>query len=363
LQVRVAFIGTRGVPATYSGFETCVEQVGRRMAERGHEVTVFCRSSHYGERPDEYLGMRLQYLPAIHQKHLETLSHTALSALRLRRDTAVICMGVGNAPVVRCIELTGRRAVFNVDGADWQRDKWGALASRYLRSCERMAAHGRSVVLADAEAVRRYYRDQYGRDSELVAYGADPPADRGTETLSKFGLKPGGYLLSVGRLVPENGPHDYLTGVALAGIDAPPVVVGDAPYADEYKAALRSSAPANVVFTGYQFGSAYQQLSAHAGVFVLAATVGGTHPVLIEQMAAGNAILARETESNREVLGGAGLYWNTPDQLAERLRELWPDAARRHELGVAARRRAEERYSWDEVTSRYLELASQSLGS
>ena len=360
--MRVAFIGTRGVPATYSGFETCVEQVGSRMADRGHDVTVFCRSSHYRERPAAYRGMRLEYLPAIRQKHLETLSHTALSTLRLPRDAAVVCMGVGNAPVVRWLELSGRRAVFNVDGADWQRDKWGGLASRYLRSCERMAAHGRSIVLADAESVRRYYRDEYGRQSELVAYGADPPADAGTETLAKFGLTAGEYLLSVGRLVPENGPHDYLRGATLAGIEAPPVVVGDAPYADEYKAALRAGAPANAVFTGYQFGSAYQQLSAHAGVFVLAATVGGTHPVLIEQMAAGNAILARETESNREVLGEAGLFWATPEQLAELLRALWRDTDRRRELGAAARDRAERLYNWDAVTTRYLELAERSLG-
>jgi glycosyltransferase involved in cell wall biosynthesis len=359
--VRVAFIGTRGVPATYSGFETCVEQVGRRMAERGHEVTVFCRASHYREHPPEYRGMKLRYLPAIRQKHLETISHTALSALRLPRPTAIVCMGVGNAPVVRFLELGGRQTVFNVDGADWQRDKWGGLASRYLRSCERLAARGRSVVVADAEAVRRYYRDHYGRESELVAYGADAPSDRGTETLAKFGLAAAGYLLWVGRLVPENGPHDFLAGVGLAGIDVPAVIVGDAPYAGEYKAGLRSGAPANAVFTGYQFGTAYQQLSANAGVFVLAATVGGTHPVLVEQMAAGNAILARETESNREVLGDAGLYWDTPERLADLLREVWPDPARRRELGAAARRRAEERYSWEQVTTRYLELAEASL--
>jgi glycosyltransferase involved in cell wall biosynthesis len=358
--MRIAFIGTRGVPASYSGFETCVEQVGRRMAGRGHEVTVFCRASHYREHRAEYLGMRLHYLPAVREKHLETLSHTALSALRLPRDTAIVCMGVGNAPVIRALELSGRRAVFNVDGADWQRDKWGGLASRYLRTCERLAAKGRSILVADAEAVHRYYRERYGRESELVAYGADPPSDLGTHALTKFGLKVGGYLLWVGRLVPENGAHDYLAGVGLAGIAAPAVVVGDASYADEYKADLRGGAPANAVFTGYQFGPAYQQLSAHAGVFVLAATVGGTHPVLIEQMAAGNAILARQTESNREVLGEAGLYWETPKQLAGLLREVWSDGKRRAELGTAARRRAEERYSWEQVTSRYLELAAAS---
>ena len=361
--MHIAFIGTRGVPASYSGFETCVEQVGARMVEKGHEVTVFCRAGHYRERLATYRGMQLRYLPSIREKHLDTLSHTALSAVRIRKQTATVCMGVGNAPVVRSLELTGRRTVFNVDGADWQREKWGRFARWYLRTCEQMAARGRSIVVADAEAVRRYYRDMYGRDAELVPYGADPPADCGTETLERFGLRPQEYVLFVGRLVPENAADVFLEGVRLAGLEAPPVVVGDAPYAEDYKAKLRSLAPSNVVLTGYQFGGAYQQLSAHAAIYVLAATVGGTHPVLVEQMAAGNAILARDTESNREVLGDAGLYWDAPAQLAVQLRVLWGDAPRRHALGDAARARARERYSWERVTTQYLELCARTLAT
>jgi glycosyltransferase involved in cell wall biosynthesis len=359
--VEIAFIGTRGVPASYSGFETCVEQVGRRMVDRGHGVTVFCRSGHFPEHPAEYLGMRLRYLPALREKHLETLSHTALSSLRLPRRTAVVCMGVGNAPVVRALELAGRRTVFNVDGADWQREKWGRLARWYLRTCEGIAARSASIVIADAEAVGSYYKKTYARDTELVRYGADPPADRGTETLRRWSLEPGCYLLFVGRLVPENGAHDFIEGARKAAIDAVPVVVGDATYAEGYKASLRAQAPATTVFTGFQFGSAYQQLTSHAGIYVLAASVGGTHPVLVEQMAAGNAILARETESNREVLGEAGLYWRTADELAGLLREAWPDAPRRRALGDAARARAAERYDWERVTDRYLELCAATL--
>jgi glycosyltransferase involved in cell wall biosynthesis len=359
--MRVAFIGTRGVPASYSGFETCVEQVGRRMVERGHEVTVFCRSSHYRDQPDQYLGMHLRYVPAVRQKHLETLSHTALSALRVPGGTALVCMGVGNAPVVRWLEIRGRRVVFNVDGADWQREKWGRFARWYLRTCESMASRGRSMIIADAKAVQDYYRKIYGRDTQLVAYGADAPADTGTDALHRFGLESKGYLLFVGRLVPENAPGDYLEGVRLSGVPAPAVVVGDATYADAYKRSLRATAPPNAIFTGYQFGRAYQQLSAHAGVFVLAATVGGTHPVLVEQMAAGNAILARDTDSDREVLGDAGLYWNTPAELAELLRALWSDKNRRLQMAECARQRARERYDWEEITSRYLELCERSL--
>jgi glycosyltransferase involved in cell wall biosynthesis len=359
--VRVAFLGTRGVPASYSGFETCVDQLGRRLVERGHEVVVYCRSGHFAEPRREHLGMRLVHLPAIRQKHLETLSHTALSSLRLPSDAAIVCMGVGNAPVVRALELMGRRSVFNVDGADWQRAKWGALAARYLRACERLAAGSRSILVADAESVQREYRERFGRETELVPYGAEPPGDRGFETLEQLGLHPGGYVLFVGRLVPENGAHEFLDGVRLSGVDVPAVVVGDAPYQAGYIARLRAGAPPNVVFAGYRFGTAYQQLTAHAGLYVLAATVGGTHPVLIEQMAAGNCVLARDTESDREVLGDAGVLWRTPEDLATAIRRLWPDPEARARLGAAAGRRAAERYRWNEVTDRYLDLCERSL--
>ena len=351
------------MPASYSGFETCVEQVGRRMVERGHEVIVFCRTTHFdrSQRPASHLGMKLVHLPAIPQKHLETMSHTALSVLRLPKGAAVVCMGVGNALVVRGLEIAGRRTVFNVDGTDWQRDKWGAFARWYLRTSETLATHGNSIIIADARAVQDYYMAAHHRETELVAYGADAPADTGTATLERFGLTPQQYLLFVGRLVPDNGPDDYLEGVRIAGIDVPAVVVGDSGYADDFKKQLRKSAPANTIFTGYQFGAAYQQLSAHAGLFVLAASVGGTHPVLVEQMAAGNAILARETKSNREVLGDAGLYWANPNELARLIKETWPDPKRRSTLGAAARERAAKLYSWDAVTTRYLELCERSL--
>src|SRR5437867_1267879 len=188
-----------------------------------------------------------------------------------------------------------------------------------------------------------------------------PAGDRGTEALQGWGLEAGCYLLFVGRLVPENGAHDYLEGARRAGLDIPAVVVGDATYAEEYKASLRAIAPQGSVLTGYQFGAAYQQLSSHAGMFVLAATVGGTHPVLVEQMAAGNAILARETDSNREVLGDAGLYWSTGEELAGLLRTTWADEKIRRRWGEAARARAAELYDWEQVTTRYVELCERSL--
>lgn len=330
------------------------------MAARGHRVIVFCRRGHYSEHSASYRGIELHYLPAVRQKHLETLTHTAFAAVHLEPSAAIVCMGVGNAPVVRLLETLGRRSVFNVDGADWQRIKWGGLARRYLRFCERLAAHSNSLLVADAQAVVSYYATEYGRATFLVAYGADPPADLGTTTLDLFGLKSDNYALFVGRLVPENGPHEILEACRLAGPPCQVVIAGDAPYSESYIESLHRTAPVGTVFTGYQFAASYQQLSAHARLFVLAASVGGTHPVLVEQMAAANCILARETDSNREVLGEAGVYWSTPQELAQLMKRLWSDDRERLRLGRKARMRASEFYDWERVTSRYLELCQMS---
>lgn len=332
------------------------------MVSRGHKVSVFCRKHHYSSRPANWRGIELRYIPSVRQKHLDTISHTAASALELPRGASVVCMGVGNAPIVRFLELAGRTCVFNVDGADWNRAKWGGFSKRYLRMCETLAAGGRSILVADAETVRTYYRQNFGRETEFVPYGANPPAESGRDTLARFGLDSGGYMLLVGRLVPENGTHDFLAAVKTSGVTAPAVVVGDAPYSKRYIEELHANSPANAIFTGYQFGPAYQQLRQHAGLFVLAADAGGTHPVLLEQMAAGKCVLARDVPSNREVLGEDGLYWRSVDELAEQISRAWGDRELRSSYGRRASLRASERYDWEPVTERYIELCRRALG-
>jgi glycosyltransferase involved in cell wall biosynthesis len=145
-------------------------------------------------------------------------------------------------------------------------------------------------------------------------------------------------------------------------VPIPTVIVGDATYPGDYIRGLRAAAPQSVVFTGYQYGAAYQQLTAHAAVFILAAEVGGTHPVLVEQMAAGNCILARDTGSNREVLGEAGVIWRTPGELAECLRVVIADTPRRQAMGQAAGARQRQHYDWQAVTESYARVCAEVVG-
>ena len=364
--MRLSMLGTRGVPASYSGFETCVEQVGKRLVSRGHRVLVYCRTGQPGAAAGSYLGMERAVLPAVRTKGLETLSHSALStAHALTRDhpEAVVIFGVGNAVFARAFRAAHIPVAINVDGADWARRKWGGVGRRYLRWSEGVASRLANVVIADSTTIAAYYEREYRKPSSYIPYGAEVPSVVGAESLQFFGLTPRGYLLAVGRLVPENGLHHLIAAYARVAPSIPFVVVGDAPYSEEYKRYLRKIAPPSVIFTGYQFGPAYHELSANAYAFLFGAEVGGTHPVLVEQLAHGNCVVARWTESNAEVAQDAAIMFRDPRiELPRALESVLHDP----ELVARMRERARSRaraYSWDRVTDEYEQLLAALTGS
>jgi glycosyltransferase involved in cell wall biosynthesis len=354
--MKVAMIGTRGVPASYSGFETCVEQVGKRLAARGHEVIVYCRRGRTGPATSNlYLGMERVTLPAIRTKGLETLSHTLVSsahAIVAERPDAAIVFGVGNAIFCRILHWGRIPSVINVDGADWARKKWGLIGRRFLHWSERVSTRAADAVIADSHAVNAYYQREYQASGVFIPYGAEVPSEAGTATLAKFGLEPRRYLLAVGRFVPENGFHRLIKAYREIEPAMPFVVVGDAPYSEDYKRSLKAMAPPGVIFTGYQFGSAYHELSRHAYAFLFAAEVGGTHPVLVEQLAHGNCVLARWTESNAEVMDDAGIFFDDDAELVRQLRGILADAPLVERKRQSALARGAT-YSWDRVTDQY----------
>ncbi|NLE77840.1 MAG: glycosyltransferase family 1 protein, partial [Chloroflexi bacterium] len=289
--MRIGMLGTRGIPASYSGFETCVEELGSRLAARGHHVTVYCRSHHITYPEPYYRGMRLVKLPTVPNKYLDTIVHSFLSsvhALGQRFDIALYFIA-GNSLVTWIPRLAGQRSVLNVDGLDWKRAKWPPLAKRYIQFSERMATRLPNAFITDSRVVQQYYLDTYGVNAPYIAYGADVPRRPAGETLAQYGLEAQRYILFVGRLVPENCAHHLVE--AFERINPPGlkcVVVGNAPYAEEYIASLRAHASERIIFPGYVFGEGYHELLSNALIFVETSGVGGTHPALLEAMGVGN---------------------------------------------------------------------------
>jgi glycosyltransferase involved in cell wall biosynthesis len=363
--MKIAILGTRGIPASYSGFETAVEQLTSRLTERGHEVVVYCRPHVVDRTLETYKGAQLVHLRTVQNKYLDTFVHTALSAVHVARVTkpdVALFFIAGNSPLCLITRWAGIPAVINIDGLDSDRRKWPAFAKAYLRFAESTAPRWADEAITDSHAVAEIFERRYGQRIGVVPYGVQDPGHDGTETLERLGLEPRKYILFVGRLEPENNPHllveafsripaEQTRGMKLA-------VVGGAPYADDYIRQVWRSADPRVVFPGYVFGRDYWELQRHAYVFCAPTEVGGTHPVILEAMAAGNCVLVNDHRPNAETVGDAGIYFSGRrgvDDLVRQLERLLRDPKLVAEYRKRALRRAQQ-YSWDAVTDQYEQL-------
>lgn len=366
--MRIALIGTRGVPASYSGFETCVEQLGQRLVERGHEVTVYCRSHHITYDQPTYKGMKLVKLPTITNKYLDTLVHSFISsvhALPQRYDIGLYFIA-GNSPVTWIPRLVGTRTVINVDGLDWKREKWPAFAKRYIQFAEYLATKLPNLYLTDSQVVQNYYTTAYGSTPPYIPYGSDVEIIPPGETLKRFGLEAKRYVLFVGRLVPENCAHHLVEAFRGLDTDLKCVIVGDAAYADEYIASLKAKAQDDprIMFTGYVFGKGYHELGSNASIFVETSGVGGTHPALVEAMAHGSCIITNDTPENLETIGEAGFGYQGKigaADLQKRLKYLIENPDMVTDYAQKAQARAQTVYTWESVTDAYEKLFYQLL--
>jgi glycosyltransferase involved in cell wall biosynthesis len=360
----IALLGTRGVPARYGGFETFAEQLSVRLVARGHRVTVYGRCGVWGKwgAQEPYRGVERRDMPTVFHKYLETPLHALSSFIDLLRqpiDIALVCNGA-NSPFLPIIKAKGVPVLVNVDGIERERAKWNALGKAWYLLGERCSVWWASQVVSDANVIADYYRDTYGCQSIVIPYGVHPVERAPGDVLARFGLQAKRYLLYVSRLEPENNAlgviEAYKHACERGTVDMPLVIVGDAPYAAEYKARLHQSAQGySVIFTGFQFGDAYQELQSNCFCYVQATEVGGTHPALIEAMSYGNCVIVNGTPENLEVVGDVGMSFskNNFEELAEILVMLCRDEPRVRELGAKARERALREYSWDSIVDRY----------
>ena len=365
--MKIALIGTRGVPAAYSGFETAIENIGPRLVARGHEVVVYCRPHMVERRLATYKGMHLVHLPTIRTKHLDTFAHTLLSTghmVTVERPDVALYFIVGNSPFTKLSRLANVPAIINVDGLDSLRAKWSPPAKAYLRWAERNAARFADVVITDSSVVQDIYRRDYHADTVFIPYGADMDGVDSGQCLESLGLQPRGYILFVGRLEPENNAHVLVEAFAELHTDLRLVVVGDAPYAPKYAEVLHKLAASDprVLLAGPIYGEGYRELARNATLFVVPSEVGGTHPVIIEAMMAGNCVVVNDHLPNLEVVGEAAVgYEGRRGALAltpvlQRLLDQ-PDVVEQYRR--AAAQYAQSIYSWDVVTDSYERLARE----
>lgn len=356
-------IGTRGVPAAYGGFETAVEEVGKRLVERGHDVTVYTRGSEHRER--EYLGMRVVHLPALRQKQLETLSHSGLSTLHAatrKAPDAAFVFNAANSPFLPLLRGRGIPVALHMDGLEWKRSKWGARGKAYYRWAEEFGVRWADALIADAPGIADYYDAEFGVPTELIRYGAPLLESAPVDGVRALGLESDGYHLVVARFEPENHVLDIVAGYRASAATKPLVVVGSAPYAAEYTQRIHELADGDSRIR--LLGGVYDQdlldaLYFHAHTYVHGHSVGGTNPSLLRAMGAGTAVIAYDVNFNRETLDDEGWFFADAEGAQRHFSRLERDSSRVASLADAVRTRAAVHFRWDDVAAAYEELAQR----
>jgi glycosyltransferase involved in cell wall biosynthesis len=355
--LKLAILGTRGIPARYGGFETFAEELSTRLAARGHQVTVYCRQ----KSPSPYRGVQLQYLPTIRHKYFDTIVHTFLSTLHLlfHRQDAVLYCNAANAIFTWMPGLLGMPVALNVDGLERNRKKWNVLAKSWYRLSEWLATWMPTAVVTDAAAIAEYYQRRYHRASTMIPYGAEIGKVESAAMLNQLALEPQKYFLYVSRMEPEN--NALLVRESFEQVETPIklALIGDAPYAAQYIGKVRDTKDPRIVMPGAIYGDGYRELGSHCYAYIHATEVGGTHPALIEAMGRGALTLYLDTPENAEVAAGAGIAF-TRETLSEVLKLASIMASEEREAWqLRAMKRVQERYSWDAVTDSYENLLTR----
>ena len=372
--MRIAILGTRGVPANYGGFETFAQELSILLADRGHDIFVYSRSKQFSD-PYSMCSFYRSVgkvstisLPTIFHKYLETIVHSCLSFIDCGLgdvDVIILC-NAANSIWIPIAKIKGIPVIVNVDGIERKRSKWNVFGRAWYLLGEVFSVIFADIVVADAKVIEDYYRKTYSKSSEVIAYGADRIFKPAGQALEEFNLVPKNYILYVSRLEPENNALCVIQAYIKSDINKPLVIVGDAPYANEYKQKLYSQAAElsqenperRIIFAGFRFGDAYREFREHCYLYVQATQVGGTHPALVEAMMHANCVVANNVPEHVEVLEDAGLYYayNDADNLALILNKLGSNPELTTILGNKAYELAKSKYSWANIAQRYEEL-------
>ena len=353
-KLKVAFIGGRGVISKYSGIETYYEEVGKRLADMGNEVTVYCRN-YFTPAQKMHKGMRLVRLPTIRSKHLDTLLHTMLSTghALLTPANIVHYHTLGPALFSFIPRMFGKRTIVTVQGLDWQRKKWGRFAVRVLRLGEWASVRLPTATMVVSRSLEAHYRLQYGAPTIYVPNGGLQRERVSGSHLAEWHLEPDNYVLYLGRFSQEKNCHLLISAYERLETPVKLVLAGGSSYADGYAGELRSHESDRVRLLDYVSGDALDELLTNATLFVLPSDIEGLSLALLDAMGAGICVLASDVPENCEVVEGAGFTFKHGDvtDLERMLRLLLSDSQVRAAAALAGRQRVEERYQWDRIAT------------
>src|SRR5271170_6888276 len=294
-KVRVAFIGGRGVVSKYSGIETYYEEVGERLTGMGHQVTAYCRT-YFTPPARQRNGMQLVRLPTIRSKHLETLVHTFLSTLHVlvQPCDVVHYHALGPALFSFIPRLAGKKTVVTVQGLDWQRKKWGRVASSILRLGERAAVRLPTQTMVVSRQLQKHYAACNAAETSYVPNGGVLRNWSVPQKILEWDIEPGRYILFLGRFSPEKGCHLLVEAYEELETDVKLVMAGASSYCDDYSRQLRTHASKRIKILDWVAGEVLDELLTNAMIFVLPSDLEGLSLALLDAMGAGLCVLSSD---------------------------------------------------------------------
>lgn len=355
--MKIAIIGTVGLPARYGGWETLTEHLTDNLGGE-FDITVYCSSKKYDEHPALYKNVKLKYVN-LDANGVQSIPYDIVSMLSaLRYADVLLILGVSGCIFLPVVKLISRKKVIvNIDGMEWRRAKWNGFAKWFLKLSEAVAVRFADVTVADNKAIQRYITEQYGRPSELIAYGADHVVSLpvSAEVQHRFPFLQHDYAFKVCRIEPENNVH-LIIDVFASRPGLPLVIVGNwdnSAYGQELKQKYAGTAHIHLLDPIYDQGI-LNQLRSNCRMYVHGHSAGGTNPSLVEAMYLGLPVVAFGVSYNRETTFGQAQYFDDATDLAKILNSV--SAAELLENGRRMKRVAEENYTWDSISAKYAGL-------
>jgi glycosyltransferase involved in cell wall biosynthesis len=365
--MRIAYVGTMGIPARYGGFETCVEEVATRLVKRGHEIIVYCGRRDSKQQMRSYKCVQLIYVSCQKSKFLDFPFRALVSAIDvLRRDVDIVHFYGSDAwPFTLVPRIVSSKTVLSLDGLVWNRSSYPIWVRKILRLTAGFALCFPQVTTVDSKSVQDWYSENFDKSPIYVPYGANIDLTKpDEEILIKNNLEYKKYVLFVGRLVYEKGVHYLVEAFGRIKTDFKLVIVGGDPYGKEYEFFLRKKANENTKFLGYVYGKDFDNLCKGAYLYVTPSELEGTSPALLTAMAMGKCVLVSDIAENMETVGDAGFSFRHGDSgdLKEKLQFLLanPDTVER--IKWKAIDRVKEHYDWNKIADRMEEIYVSLVG-
>jgi glycosyltransferase involved in cell wall biosynthesis len=349
------------------GIETYTREVGRRLVERGHKVTVYSTRGS-GPCPDQCDGMRLIWLPRIKPYWAEKCGGGIFAireAMRREAPDVMHLHSVVAGSLAALLRAKGTRCVLQMHGIEWMRSRWGGIAKGLLKTMERTSMKSANMVTAVSRTQCDYYREAYGVGCEFIPTAADIKEHAAPDLITRMGLRAGKYILFAARLVPEKGVHHLIQAFRKVNTSCPLIIAGEAPSTDGYELQLRQLAKGDnrIRFIGRVHGRLLEELFSNAFLFTQPSELEGLSIGLIEAMSYGLPCLASDIPENREVIGDCGILFHNRDvaDLERQLRWALINGDTAKGLADRGRQRVQDLFSWERVVDQLEDLYQRTM--